>query len=171
DDTRPVIVAFDASPPAEAAVRAAASLFADRQLLVVSVWEPGLALAVMSYPDTTGMSYGTPTSEDIAMVDRAQRTHAEAAAEAGARMARDLGATAQALSVPDSADTAETLAAVAQQHSAAAVVVGSRGLGDVKSKLLGSTSRRLMHRTHLPVLVVRVDPAADDQPTTSADSR
>jgi nucleotide-binding universal stress UspA family protein len=33
--------------------------------------------------------------------------------------------------------------------------VGSRGLGAVKARLLGSTTRRLLHESHRPVLVVR----------------
>jgi nucleotide-binding universal stress UspA family protein len=34
-------------------------------------------------------------------------------------------------------------------------VVGSRGLGGIKARVLGSTSRKLLHDTHRPVLVVR----------------
>jgi nucleotide-binding universal stress UspA family protein len=34
------------------------------------------------------------------------------------------------------------------------IVVGSRGLGEVKSLVLGSTSQGLAHHTRLPLLIV-----------------
>ncbi len=155
-DERPVIVAFDASPESEAAVRAAAGLFSGRTLVVVSVWEPGLAMAMTSPPDgLSGMSYGTPDPETMATVDRMQNERATEAAEAGAALARELGADAVAHSVPDEVNIAETLVHLADERDAAAVVVGTRGLGRVKSALLGSTSRGLMHHTRRPVVVVR----------------
>jgi nucleotide-binding universal stress UspA family protein len=155
EDARPVIVAFDGSAESRSAVATAAGLFRDRPLLIVSVWEPGLAMAAQTHPDALGMTYPLPSAEDIATVDRLQREHATATAEAGARLARDRGATAEALPVAESADVAEAVAATAEQRDAAALVVGSRGLGGVKSKLLGSTSRRLLHDSRRPVLVVR----------------
>ena len=57
--------------------------------------------------------------------------------------------------MPDELDIAETIASVADERDAAAVVVGSRGLGAVKSKFLGSTSQGLLQRAHRPVVVVR----------------
>ena len=57
--------------------------------------------------------------------------------------------------MPDEVNVAETLARLADERDAAAVVVGTRGLGRVKSAMLGSTSRGLMHHTRRPVVVVR----------------
>ena len=157
-DERPVVVAFDGSADAENAVRAAAGLFPDRTLVVVSVWEPGLALAMTTPPDGLGgLSYAAPDPETMATVDRLEQDRARDAAEAGAALAREHGATAEPHSVPDDVDVGETLAGVADARDAAAVVVGSRGLGRVKSALIGSTSRKLMQHTKRPVVVVRVD--------------
>jgi nucleotide-binding universal stress UspA family protein len=154
-DIRPVLVAYDASPEAEAALREAVALFGHRPLIVVSVWEPGLAAMTMAPPPgEIGMGY-MPDPTDVAAVDRAQSDHATSAAEAGAGVARGLGATVEALAVPDSVDVAETLASIAEERNAAAMVVGSRGLGAIKARLLGSTSRKLLAHTHRPVLVVR----------------
>jgi nucleotide-binding universal stress UspA family protein len=154
-DDRPVLIAYDASAEAQAALREAVALFGDRPLIVVSVWEPGLATMTMMAP-AGEMGYSRlPDPADAAAVDRAQSDHATAAADAGARLARELGATAEALAVPDSVDVAETLISIAKERDARAIVVGSRGLSGIKARLLGSTSRKLLHDTHHPVLVVR----------------
>jgi nucleotide-binding universal stress UspA family protein len=153
---QPAVVAYDGSDEARAAIEAAAVLFAGRRLLVVSVWEPGLAQAMAPLRDPTGVGYPVSTPAEAAAIDEIQHEHAVRAAEEGAALARDLGARAEPLSVADDLDVAETLAAIADDHDAAVLVIGSRGLGRVKSSLYGSTSRELLRRTHRPVLVVRV---------------
>jgi nucleotide-binding universal stress UspA family protein len=153
-DERPAVVAFDGSDAAGAAVRAAATLFAGRRLLIVSVWEPGLAFAMAPMPDVSGVAYMAPSPDQVASIDRAQRDHADDVAEAGARLAREAGATAEAVAVSDELAVAETIIGVAEQRDACALVVGSRGLGGVKA-MFGSTSRSLLHQTERPVLVVR----------------
>jgi nucleotide-binding universal stress UspA family protein len=154
ETTDPVVVAFDGSDESRAAVTAAARLFADRPLLIVTVWEPALALVAQSYPDPITGSWVMPTPEMTATVERTQREHAEATADAGARLAGSLGAEAEPLAIPDG-DIAEAIGAVTDERNAAALVVGSRGLGAMKSKLFGSTSRRLLHESRRPVLIVR----------------
>jgi nucleotide-binding universal stress UspA family protein len=155
-DERPVLVAFDGSPEAQAAVRTAAGVLSGRTLIVVSVWEPGIAVAMTSMTDPTGLSIAPlPSPETMAAVDEAQRDHAADTAGAGAQLARQLGATAEPLSVADEVNVAGTIASLADQHDAAVVVVGTRGLGRVKAGLLGSTSQGLLHHTKRPVMVVR----------------
>jgi nucleotide-binding universal stress UspA family protein len=154
-DDRPIVVAYDGSEQARAAVAAAAELFGGRRLVVVSVWEPGAALAYQTTADPLGMSPPPPSPEQIVTLDRLEHDHARSLAEAGARLARDRGATAVADAVEDGVDVADTILAAAARHDAAAVVVGSRGLGAVKSRLFGSTSRGLLHEARLPVMVVR----------------
>jgi nucleotide-binding universal stress UspA family protein len=154
-DVRPVLVAYDASAEAQAALREAVALFGQRPLIVASVWEPGLAAVTMT-PSAGEMGMGyMPDPAEAAALDRAVSERAADVAEAGARLARELGATAEALSVPDSADVARTLIEIAEDRDARAIVVGSRGLGGIKARVLGSTSRKLLHDTHRPVLVVR----------------
>src|SRR5215212_6843002 len=82
-DARPVVVAYDGSAEAQAAVRTAATLFTGRSVRVVSVWEPELGLAMMT-PDLTGVSYIPPDPEAVASVEEAQRDHAAGMADTGA---------------------------------------------------------------------------------------
>jgi nucleotide-binding universal stress UspA family protein len=150
-----VVVAFDGSPESVVAVRTAAALFPDRTLLVATVWEPGLVMAAVPAGEMGSAAYVPPSPEQIAAVDEAQRDHAESAAAAGVRLATEAGCAAEAVPIPDTANIADTLAEIADERDAAAIVVGSRGLGRVKSALLGSTSHRLLHQTRRPVVVVR----------------
>jgi nucleotide-binding universal stress UspA family protein len=152
----PVVVAFDGSDAAVEAVRAAARLFAGRRIVVVTVWEPGLAMAMAAGRDLTG-GYSTmvPSADEMVAIDRAQHDHAAEAAEQGARLAVDAGATAEARVLPDEAGVAATIEAFAAGCDACALVVGSRGLGGVRSRLFGSTSRGLLEHAERPVLVVR----------------
>jgi nucleotide-binding universal stress UspA family protein len=152
---QPAVVAYDGSGEARAAIEAAVALFGGRRLVVVTIWEPGLAQAMAPLRDPTGMGYPMATPAEAAAIDEIQQDHAVSAADEGAALARELGAVAEPLSVPDEADVAETIAAIADERDAAAIVVGSRGLGGVKSRLFGSTSRELLRRTDRPVLVVR----------------
>ncbi len=152
---KPILVAFDGSDTAQAAVEAAARLFPGRRLVVTSVWEPGLAIAMASTTDMTGIGYVAPTPEEMATMDRSQRDHAIDAAETGARIARELGATADANPIAEEGKIGETLSALADQLDADAIVVGSRGLGRFKAGLFGSTSRDVLGHTQRPVLVVK----------------
>ena len=153
----PVVVAFDGSEEATAAVRVAAALFAGRRLIVVSVWEPELAVMLPAMNDPsgmTGLSSAMSSPEQAAAVDRMQRDHATEVADAGAHAARAAGAEAEGASVADAGDVAGTIVGVAESHEACVIVVGSRGRGGVRS-MFGSTSRALLRRSVHPVLVVR----------------
>src|SRR3954454_15813092 len=151
----PILVAFDGSDTAQAAVEAAARLFPTHRLVVTRGWEPGLAAAMASATDMTGIGYVAPSPDEMATMDRAQRDHATDAAETGARLARELGATAVANPVADEGKIGETLSALAEQLDADAIVVGSRGLGRFKAGLFGSTSRDVLGQARRPVVVVR----------------
>jgi len=154
-DVRPAVVAFDGSAEARAALTSAVALFPGRRLVIVSVWEPGLALALAPTRDMTGVGYPPPSAAEVAALDGAQKDHAVEVADAGAALARELGATAEPEPVADEAHVADTIVAVAERVDACAIVVGSRGLGGVRSRLFGSTSRDVIQRSERPVLVVK----------------
>jgi nucleotide-binding universal stress UspA family protein len=151
-DERPVLVAYDGSTESRAAVRSAVTLFPGRRLIVITVWEPGLAMALASISAVALRSSSPQITAETARVERDQAAHA---ACAGAELARELGATAESIPVTDETNVTVAIASEADRHDTCAVVVGSRGLGRVKAPLLGSTTQGLLRCTRRPVVVVR----------------
>jgi nucleotide-binding universal stress UspA family protein len=152
----PVLIAYDGSPPARAAVSAAGTLFAPGEAIVLTVWEPGLA-EMMIMPDATGMgSTMLPFDPSVTReVERAGEEHAQSVAAEGAALAKEAGLDARALAAEDLTDPPDAIVAAAEEQHARAIVIGSRGLGGLKSKLLGSTSKAVLRRAACPVVVVR----------------
>jgi nucleotide-binding universal stress UspA family protein len=151
----PVLVAYDGSELARAAVRHAAELFAGRPAVLATVWEPGLAALPGGPPDALGVSAIPLDLATVDAVDRDQRELASAVAAHGAELARSLGLAAEPQAVPDEVDVADTLIELARQRSAAVVVVGSHGISGLRSRLLGGVSRKLIEHCDRPVLVIR----------------
>lgn len=50
---------------------------------------------------------------------------------------------------------AETIVQVARDHGCSGIVMGTRGLGDIESVFLGSTSFKVVHLSELPVTLVK----------------
>ncbi|MGH2902982.1 MAG: universal stress protein [Solirubrobacteraceae bacterium] len=154
-DAAPILIAYDGSDAARAAVNEAAALFGSRPAIVVTVWEPGLA-DYMLMPNTMGagtmmMPYDPET---VQAIDKASEDHANDIAEDGAQLARAGGLRAEAVAVRDAANIADAILDAASERGAAAIVVGSRGLKGLKSKLMGSSSASVLGRSERPVVVV-----------------
>jgi nucleotide-binding universal stress UspA family protein len=157
DPAAPVLIGYDGSDVARAAVRHAAELFAGRPAVLATVWEPGLAAVPVGLPDTTGVGSLPPDPVTVEAVDRLQREHAATVADAGAEFARSIGLVAEPQAVPDEVDVAETLVGIARERRAAVVVVGSHGISGLRPRLLGSVSRKVVEHCDRPVLVIRDD--------------
>ena len=152
-----LLIAYDGSDLADAAVRSAAELFPGSAALLVTVWEPGLgAIALMNAgPDPIGAVPVPPDAELVSELDRAGKDHAAVVADAGAQLARSLGLDAEPHAIPDEVRVAEAIADFAAERDVAAVVVGSRGISGLRSHLVGSTARQLLARCRRPIVVVR----------------
>jgi nucleotide-binding universal stress UspA family protein len=133
------------------------SIVTGRQAVLATVWEPGLAAIPVGLPDTTGLGSLPVDPATIEAVDRAQREHATTVAANGAKLARSVGLAAEPQAVPDEVDVADTLIEIARERGAAVVVVGSHGISGLRSRLLGSVSRKLVENCDRPVLVIRAD--------------
>ncbi len=133
----------------------AAALFGSRHAIVLTVWEPGLA-DFMLMPNTMGtgtmmMPYDPAT---VQAIDKAAEDHARDIAEDGVKLAQAGGLQAEALPVRDAADIADTILETASERDAAAIVIGSRGLKGLKSKMMGSSSSSVLSRSAVPVVIV-----------------
>ena len=156
-EAAPVLIAYDGSEVSRAAVRHAAHLFAGRRAVLATVWEPGLAAVSVGIPDTIGMGTLPADPATVEAVDRLQREHAATVAGDGAEFARSLGLVAEPQVVPDEVDVADTLIDIARERGVAVVVVGSHGISGLRTRLLGSVSRKLIEHCDRPVLVIRND--------------
>jgi nucleotide-binding universal stress UspA family protein len=85
----------------------------------------------------------------------AAREGADRVAAEGAEIAAAAGFTATALVAESTGPVWAAVVDAAVQHDVAAVVMGSRGLSNVKSVLLGSVSNGVIHNATRPTLVVR----------------
>jgi nucleotide-binding universal stress UspA family protein len=85
--------------------------------------------------------------------DEAIREHGRGVLEEARGIAREAGVEIELVMRELSA--AEALIAVADEHAARMIVVGSYGERPLKSALVGSTPTRLLHLSERPVLVVR----------------
>lgn len=54
-----------------------------------------------------------------------------------------------------SGDPAQTLVDIAERHSCDVIILGARGLGALRSALLGSVSQAVLHAAKVPVTIVK----------------
>lgn len=128
----PLLVGYDASDGARAALRFVAADLRPGPVLVAHAW------------------HSPPRQAN----DHVRETEAEAMAEAGAAFAAGLGLDAQPWTARASIGAWRALLRGGAQHDAAAIVVGSRGRGAVASTVLGSVASGLVHAAERVVLVV-----------------
>lgn len=160
----PIVIAYDGSPTARAAVTRAGALFGDRKAIVLTAWDPRLG-EMMLVPDPTGLG-ATSMPYDPALaseIDREVEHTARELAADGASLARSCGLDAQELAVEDVSHPADAILQSARENEAAAIVVGSRGHSGLRAKLLGSTSNAVLKGAgEIPVLIVHA-PDADTE--------
>lgn len=149
----PLLVCFDGSDDARGAIERAGALFAGRRALVLTVWEP------MADVDVFAWSGPTARSVDVVDLNRAAAEDGARLADEGARIAREAGLRAEPIAIEAGGSVWKHIVEIADRHDAAAIVMGSRGLTGLRSKLLGSVSSAVMRHTQRPTLVIR-QPAA-----------
>jgi nucleotide-binding universal stress UspA family protein len=144
----PALIAYDGSPDAKLAIERAGALCATREAVVLNVGrhlQPALA-----YP-----SPGLFLAREDEELDALTRPVAEALAAEGAELARAAGWEAQPLAAPTTRPVWQAILDAAEACDAAVVVLGSRGLGELRATLRGSVSDGAVHHAQRPLLVVR----------------
>jgi nucleotide-binding universal stress UspA family protein len=150
DEKSIALIGYDGSDDAAAAIRHAGKLLGPRPAVVVNVWM-SLAGALL-HTDANGLT-GT-MREAAAELDEEDREDAERVAAEGAELAREAGFDAEPRALQGKPKAWPALLEAADAVGAAVIVIGSRGLGAVKSALYGSVSSGLLHHARRPVLVV-----------------
>lgn len=159
-ESNPILLCFDRSRAAAGAIAEAGRLMSGRRALALTAWvsvAPDLHLLERMPAELSGN-----VGDVIAQLDaNAQRLAEEVAAE-GAELARAAGFRSEALALRVSAPlaghaeagVAQAIVQAADEHDAAAVVLGSRGLSQMEAAVLGSVSYGIVHQCRRPLLIV-----------------
>jgi nucleotide-binding universal stress UspA family protein len=147
-----ILVSYDNSPDAQAAIDHVATLLPGSEVTVVTVWEPLLDTLTRTGALGMGMAVGTYANSDE--VDVASRKAALATAAEGAHRAAAAGLVAHPRGERRHGDVANTILAVGDAVDADLIVMGTRGRGGVQSFLLGSVSHAVVQRADRAVMVV-----------------
>jgi nucleotide-binding universal stress UspA family protein len=159
-----ILIAYDGSVDARAAIEDAGKLLPGQAATVVTVWEPFAEVLAHS-----GAGIGlAPGSVDFAEVDEtSEKAAAERAAE-GAELATAAGLKAESRTHQQVGSVAEAILDEAEKLDASVIVVGTRGLTGLKSLLLGSVSHHITQHADRPVIVV---PSPDTAQGRAAQNR
>jgi nucleotide-binding universal stress UspA family protein len=140
-----ILVASDASSHARAALRQAADIARTQQasLTVLSSYS-----SVLAWP---GVGLGALSQAIFdELIARARADAQKVIDDAVAALSERMTVATRLIDGP----AADAILTEARAGGYDLIVVGSRGRGDVGSMFLGSVSHRVLHSSHLPVLVV-----------------
>ncbi len=142
-----ILIAYDGSDDAKAAIEQAGKLFPGQQVMILNVWQ--------RFIDTmarTGAGLGVIVDYDE--IDSEAKDAAREKAQQGAAVAKESGLDASAEIAVVDTTVADAILNAATQAAAGAIVCGSRGFSGVKSLILGSVSNHILQHADLPVVVV-----------------
>ena len=145
-----VLLAYDGSEDADAALAAVPSLFPGAHVTVACVWRPFIQLMTDA---GIGAGYAYQI-EDPSAIDESTERHAREGAEAAVTRLREAGVDATAHVTAGSRSAADDLVEIARELDADVIVAGTRGRSGLRSVLLGSVSHTLLQHADRPVLVI-----------------
>jgi nucleotide-binding universal stress UspA family protein len=146
-----ILLCYDGSADAQAAVDRAAVLMPGGDATVLVIWETVMETMSRHGALGKGVVIG-PCGDDGADV-AIQKAAFDTAAH-GVRRAAAGGLVAQPRIENRDDEIAAVILAVAADLEADVIVLGTRGRGNLKSLMLGSVSHRVLYHADRPVLVV-----------------
>lgn len=148
-----ILIAYDGSADADAAMGRAAELLPGAEAAVLIVWERfvDVVMRTSALGVGSGMANIYAYSEEI---DAASRDAALTTANAGAERATAAGLLARPRVDARQNDVADTILAAAADLDVELIVMGTRGRSGVRSFLLGSVSHAVVQHADRAVLVV-----------------
>ncbi|MDQ2894119.1 MAG: universal stress protein [Actinomycetota bacterium] len=154
-----ILVCYDGSVNAQAAIDHAAGLMEGAEAAVLTIWEPFLDGMIRSGAMGMGMGMGmaigpTIPFDDDEKIDAANQQAALQTATNGAERATAAGLHAQPHTASGHGGVPNAILTVAADVNANVIVLGTRGLGGMKSFLLGSVSHAVIQHADRAVLIV-----------------
>lgn len=152
-----ILICYDGSEDAKAAIDRAARLMPGREAIVLTVWETFTdALA------RTGAVFGAGGAGlDAEEIDRLAEEAAKETSRDGAERASAAGLSARPATRARHGTMAAAILAEGDAIDAEAIVLGTRGLTGVRSMLLGSVSHAVVQHADRPVLVAPSEKVAE----------
>ena len=142
-----ILIGHDGSEDSKAAIEQAAKLFPGQRAIVLTVWQ--------RFIDTMARAgAGMVIALDLDEMDSATEKAAAETAQAGAELARQGGLDASSKTAVVATTVGEAILEAAAQARADAIVCGSHGRSELRSLMLGSVSRQLLHNAEIPLVVV-----------------
>jgi nucleotide-binding universal stress UspA family protein len=154
-----ILIAYDGSPDARAAVEDAGRLLPNEHAVVLVVWEPFADVMAR-----TGAGMGlAPGIADFDEIDAASEAAAKQRAEEGVELAGSVGLDAEPRVCAQGPTVWHAIVSQAREADARAIVMGTRGLAGIKSVFLGSVSHAVLQHSDRPVVVVPSPEAAAER--------
>jgi nucleotide-binding universal stress UspA family protein len=145
----PVMLCYDGSPAARAALPPAGRLLRQRRALLVHAWLPPSRVLLWN-PFIEGPG---PLAEPAEMLDESSAEAAARLATEGVALAREAGFEPEPVAARSDQSTWRTLVSLAREREVSAIVLGAHGRSPL-DVLLGSVAEGVARHAEAPVLVV-----------------
>jgi nucleotide-binding universal stress UspA family protein len=147
DTDAPLLICYDGSDAAKAALEAVAELFEGHPTVVACYWQP-----LASQRGRFGHNL-RELVEDADDINRREHELAEAIVEEGVALAQAAGLRADGRAVEIEGPIEEAILAHANELEAAAIVIGSRSRSSLRSLLIGNVANEVVQRSARPVFL------------------
>jgi nucleotide-binding universal stress UspA family protein len=144
----PLLICYDGSEGARAAVETAGGLFGVRRAVVACFWQPFAARNRRFAVDILELV------QNAAAINEREEQLCHEIAEEGSAMARESGLLAEPCAIRIDGPIDEAIVAHADEIDAAAIVLGAGGRSTLRSLLIGAVANGIVQQATRPVLLV-----------------